>query len=154
MRPDIDTTLMDIATVWGARSTCSRRNVGAIIAKNRRHIGSGYNGAPAGMPHCEHLPINYDLTPPIGPPPGVVPLVDKGCQVAIHAEANAIAYCARDGISVEGATMYVTLSPCWPCAQLIIAAGLSRVVYRHKYRNIEGIRLLQNAGVIVDWLLV
>jgi dCMP deaminase len=159
MRPTIDASLMAIASIWEERSTCSRNHVGAVIAKDGRHIGSGYNGAPAGMEHCVHLPASIDDVirgtfkssfPSVpGWPLGAVP-APIGCKVAIHAEANAIAYCARDGISIQGGTIYTTLSPCYACSQLVIAAGLARVVYNRRYRDTAGIDLLRAAGLKVD----
>lgn len=154
MRPDIDTTLMAIATIWEDRSTCSRNHVGTVIALEGRHIGSGYNGAPAGMPHCVHTGSGKAF-PKLTPltPPGIALQTtgyDRGCKEAIHAEANALAYCARHGVAVQGATAYVTLSPCYACAQLIIAAGLVRVVFNRSYRDPAGIDLLRNAGLTVD----
>lgn len=153
-RPTIDTTLMGIALMWEARSTCSRNHVGVVIAKDGRHIGSGYNGAPAGMRHCEHgLPAEVARrVSPVLPLPSAP--MDRGCRIAIHAEANALAYAARHGVSVEGATAYVTLSPCYPCSQLIIAAGLIRVVFNRSYRDPAGTDLLRQAGLTVDQLTV
>lgn len=153
MRPDIDITLMTIASVWEERSTCSRNHVGAVIAKDGRHIGSGYNGAPAGMPHCEHVPIEEMYQPRILER-AVIENPRAGCKIAIHAEANAIAYCARHGVSIEGATLYTTLSPCYSCSQLIIAAGLVRVVYGRQYRDKAGLDLLHAADVLVEGLTI
>jgi dCMP deaminase len=162
-RPTIDVSLMAVAEVWAERSTCSRNHVGVVIARNGRTIGSGYNGAPAGMAHCEHTELRYEkiygpgdsaprrATPPYLPK--VIPEstgLDRGCRVAIHAEANALAYAARHGVSVEGATVYTTLSPCYACSQLIIAAGLSRVVFNRSYRDPAGIDLLRLAGLTVE----
>lgn len=154
-RPTIDHTLMRIALEWESRSTCSRNHVGVVIAKDGRHIGSGYNGAPAGMSHCQHYQTTPEIARRISPvlPLPVAPM-DRGCRIAIHAEANAIAYAARHGVSVEGATAYVTLSPCFPCAQLIIAAGLKRVVFNRSYRDPAGTDLLRQSGLTVDQLLV
>lgn len=149
-RPTIDETLMAIAKVWEDRSTCGRNHVGAVIAKDGRHIGSGYNGAPAGMPHCEHGVHTFD------PIPSVFTKYeqrdDPGCKLSVHAEANALSYCARFGIAVEGSTIYTTLSPCYTCSQLIISAGLVRVAYIREYRDRAGIELLRTAGVLVDYL--
>ena len=156
VRPSIDTTLMGIAALWEERSTCSRNHVGAVIAKDGRHIGSGYNGAPAGMPHCEHQVTTFNpltKTATFHVAEAAAKAAGEGCQMAIHAEANALAYCARDGIAVGGATVYTTLSPCFACSQLIIAAGLVRVVYGRAYRDLQGIQLLNQAGVTVEkWL--
>lgn len=154
MRPPIDETLINIAFVWEARSTCSRNHVGAVIALDGRTLGSGYNGAPAGLPHCEHggtTPAPRRITPASIKLPVTSPM-DRGCKEAIHAEANALAYAARHGVSVLGATLYTTLSPCYACSQLIIAAGLARVVYARSYRDPAGIDLLKRAGLFVDKL--
>jgi dCMP deaminase len=153
-RPTIDETLINIAFAWEARSTCSRNHVGAVLALNGRTLGSGYNGAPAGLPHCVHKAseaVARRITPATINLPPTTPL-DRGCKEAIHAEANALAYAARNGVAVEGATIYTTLSPCYPCSQLIIAAGLIRVVYARSYRDPAGIDLLKRAGLIVDKL--
>lgn len=153
MRPTIDEALMAIARIWEDRSTCSRNHVGAVIAKDGRHIGSGYNGAPAGMPHCEHQVVSFEpitKTATFHVAEAAAKASGEGCTVAIHAEANALAYCARFGISVEGATIYTTLSPCYACSQLIIAAGLVRVAYIRAYRDPAGINLLRGAGLTVD----
>lgn len=152
MRPEIDTTLMGTAILWEDRSTCDRNHVGCVIAKDGRTIGTGYNGAPAGMPHCVHggqttrmrrvSPIPLLATGPTAS--------DIGCRIAIHAEANAIAYAARHGVSIEGGTLYTTLSPCYDCSKLVIAAGLARVVFNRSYRDPAGIDLLRQAGLTVD----
>jgi deoxycytidylate deaminase len=107
------------------------------------------------MPHCEHQvttfnPMRVMVNPPQWPDEPIVKIPDKGCTIAIHAEANALAYCARDGIAVKGATIYTTLSPCYACSQLIIAAGLVRVAYTRAYRDPAGINLLRSAGLTVD----
>lgn len=151
-RPDIDTTLMGTAHLWAERSTCSRNHVGAVIARRGRSIGTGYNGAPAGMAHCDHPTIDImvgDRLSPIARLPEGGPY-DRGCKIATHAEANAIAYAARHGVSTEKGTIYTTLSPCYECAKLIIAAGLIRVVFDMSYRDPAGIDLLRNAGLEVD----
>ncbi|MET0416584.1 MAG: dCMP deaminase family protein [Actinoplanes sp.] len=152
-RPTIDETLINIAFAWEARSTCSRNHVGAVIALEGRVIGSGYNGTPAGMPHCDHGSIAASqlarrITPPSVQLMPTTPM-DRGCKESIHAEANALAYSARHGVGVQGATVYTTLSPCYACSQLIIAAGLMRVVYARSYRDPSGIDLLKRAGLDV-----
>lgn len=151
-RPSIDTILMASAHIWSDRSTCSRAQVGAVLARDGRQIGSGYNGAPAGMDHCEHEPQPTFTRPPLVPSVPRMPSAgyDRGCKLATHAEANAISYAARFGIMLEGATIYTTLSPCYPCGQLIIAAGLVRVVFYDSYRDPAGIDLLRQAGLTVE----
>jgi dCMP deaminase len=128
MRPIIHKTLMDVAEVMSQRGTCSRLSVGAIISKNTRVVSSGWNGAVAGAPHCVHLD-------------------DKPCEVAAHAEENAIVYAARAGISTDGASMYCTHAPCSKCARLIVNAGIKEVFYRTLYRSSSGLDLLKASGV-------
>lgn len=118
------------------RSTCSRRRVGALIVRDGRILSTGYNGAPSGLPHC------LDAGCIIGP--------DGGCIRTQHAEANAIAYAARAGISTDGAQLYTTISPCLACAKVIINAGIMEVTSLIAYRDHSGIDLLQDAGVIVN----
>ena len=101
---------MQVAEVFATRSTCSRAHVGVVIAREGRILTTGYNGAPAGMAHCNHSPDEVN-----------------GCQNAVHAEANAIAYAARYGISLEGAELYSTFMPCLACAQLVINAGIQQI---------------------------
>lgn len=146
--------LMGMAEVAARRSTCARSQVGVVIALDSRPLVSGYNGAPAGMPHCDHtctcLPniirggesmIWRAQLHEIGCPAG------DPCDIAVHAEANAIAFAARHGVKLEGSTLFVTLSPCVPCAKLIINAGIVEVVYSTVYRDDAGIGLLNTAGV-------
>ena len=153
MRPTRDEMLMDMAEIVARRSTCSRASVGVVIARDGRPLVTGYNGAPAGMPHCNHYcdchldnPAQHEL------------IVTKDahhaqcnslipCANAVHAEANAIAYAARWGITLEGAELFTTLVPCLPCAQVVINAGIHRVVYLADYRDVRGLDLLRNAGI-------
>lgn len=137
-RPGIDETLMGMAALWAQRGTCSRAAVGVVVALEGRIITTGYNGAPAGMPHCDH---DETFVPP--------------CTNAVHAEANALAFAARNGTATAGATLYTTLTPCVPCAQLIINAGIVRVVAHTPYRIMDGWNLLYDAGIELDlWELV
>jgi dCMP deaminase len=121
---------MTVAELVGSLGTCSRASVGALLVKSGRCISWGYNGAPPGQPHCAHTR-------------------DEPCTNATHAEANALAFAARQGISTEGATLYVTLSPCAVCARLLIAAGVSKVVSKHEYHDVTGLMILREAGVLV-----
>ena len=136
MRPSRDEVLMENALSWAKRSTCLRRHVGAVIARDSRPISIGYAGAPSGMPHC---------TPETCSP-------DKPCENTVHAEANAIAFAAAEGIRVRGAVLYCTVSPCKRCAELIINAGIVKVVFKEKYRDPAGVNLLTQAGVVVAML--
>lgn len=118
-----------MARIWAENSYCKRRQVGALVVKNKMIISDGYNGTPSGFENvCED---ENNVTKPY----------------VLHAEANAITKLARSTNSGEGATLYVTASPCIECAKLIIQAGIRRVVYGEKYRLDDGLRLLQRAGV-------
>ena len=130
----LDRRYIRMATIWAENSYCTRRQVGALIVKNQRIISDGYNGTPAGFENiCED---ENNVTKPY----------------VLHAEANAITKIARSNNSSEGATLYVTASPCIECAKLIIQAGIKRVVYGEKYRLTDGIDLLERAGVVVEYL--
>ncbi len=121
-----------MAAVWAKNSYCTRRQVGAILVKDRMIISDGYNGTPSGFENvCED---ENGVTKPY----------------VLHAEANAITKVARSGNSSEGATLYITDSPCMECAKLIIQAGIARVVYRNEYRILDGVDLLRRAGIRVD----
>lgn len=125
----LDLRYMRMATIWAENSYCQRRKVGALIVKNKMIISDGYNGTPAGFENvCED---NHNLT---------IPYV-------LHAEANAITKIARSNNNSEGATLYVTASPCIECAKLIIQAGIKRVVYAEKYRLEDGLELLRRANI-------
>lgn len=120
-----------MAGIWAKNSYCKRRQVGALIVKERMIISDGYNGTPSGFENiCE------DETGATKP-------------YVLHAEANAISKIAKSGNSSEGSTMYVTASPCLECAKLIIQAGIKRVVYKDEYRLTDGIDLLKRAGIEV-----
>lgn len=121
------------ALVTSMRSTCGRKAVGAVIAKDGRIISSGYAGPPSGFPHCNAECLKIAES--------------GGCQRTVHAEQNAIAYAARHGISTDGATLYCTLSPCLNCAKQIINSGIIRVVYLEQYRDTSGIDLLKQVGI-------
>lgn len=122
--------LIDLATVISQRSTCSRLHVGAIAVRSGQLLAAGYNGAPAGMPHCVHTD-------------------EQPCTRAVHAEVNCIASAARYGVSLTGAEVYVTHSPCVSCAGLLINAGISKVTFYIPFRDEAGINLLEEAGVNV-----
>lgn len=123
-----------MASVWAENSYCQRRKVGALIIKDKMIISDGYNGTPSGFENvCED---ELNVTKPY----------------VLHAEANAITKIARSSNSSEGATLYVTASPCIECAKLIIQSGIKRVVYGEKYRLEDGIQLLERAGISVDYL--
>ena len=127
-------TLMQTAELWALRSTCLKQN-GALLSREGKVIAIGYNGAPAGHPHCIDV--------------GCLKDEQGGCIRTIHAEANAVAMAARYGISTEGATLYCTSSPCYTCAKLLIGAGISKVVYRSLYRDPLGVELLKDSKIEV-----
>jgi dCMP deaminase len=134
-RPTRDEMFMEVAYVLRKRSSCLRGKVGVVVVGEDRILASGYNGAPPGAPHCFEVGCLVDEN-----------LHVLGCQRAIHAEANAIAWAARHGARLMGATMYCTHGPCLKCAQLIIAAGIERLVYGVPYRLPEGLELLAGGG--------
>lgn len=126
-----DASYLEMATVWAKNSYCVRRQVGAIIVKDRMIISDGYNGTPVGF---ENVCEDED---------------GKTKAYVLHAEANAITKVAKSGNSSEGATLYVTAAPCMECSKLIIQSGIKRVVYHDDYRTNEGIDLLVRAGIEV-----
>jgi dCMP deaminase len=137
MRPTRDEVMMEVAHSFAELGTCDRLQVGAVIHRQGRVISTGYNGVPAGLPHCNHA----SEEPTIGE--------ERGCQLAVHAEANTIAWAARHGLRVEGCDLTVTHMPCVECAKLIINAGLISVTFEQPYRKLEGIELLTRARLRV-----
>lgn len=128
---DLDKRYLRMARIWSENSYCTRRKVGALIVKDKMIISDGYNGTPSGFENvCED---ENGLTKPY----------------VLHAEANAITKIARSNNNSDGATLYVTDSPCIECSKLIIQAGIRRVVYAKQYRLLDGIRLLEKAGIEV-----
>lgn len=150
MRLTRDQSLMAVARVFENRSSCDRNHVGAVISRDGRILATGYNGAPAGMEHCSHETSTTHTFNRVSPVAMLPEGPSKGCRVAIHAEANALAFAARYGLSVEGAELFTTLSPCYECAKLVIAAGLVRVVFDRGYRDPAGTDLLQQAGIPIE----
>ena len=127
-----DNSYIQMAAVWAKNSYCKRRQVGALLVKDRMIISDGYNGTPSGFENiCED---ENGVTKPY----------------VLHAEANAITKVAKSGNNSKGATLYVTASPCMECAKLIIQSGISRVVYRDEYRLTDGVDLLRKAGIAVE----
>jgi dCMP deaminase len=177
-RPGRTEILMRQAEIVATRSTCTRAHVGVVIAHDGRVVSQGYNGAPAGMQHCDHTcscggrgpaPVCSDQcryllaggwhdsfcvfekwTNKARHVSGC-PAYDP-CTVAVHAEANAIAFAARHGVATNGAALYTTLWPCLTCAQLIINAGISRVYMLNEYRDDSGVALLRRSSVgVAPW---
>ena len=130
----LDLRYLRMAQIWAENSYCKRRQVGAIVVKDNMIISDGYNGTPSGFENCCEDENNVTM------------------PYVLHAEANAITKLARSSNNSEGATLYVTASPCIECAKLIIQAGIKRVVYGELYRLEEGINLLKKAGIEVEYL--
>ena len=132
----LDERYMRMARIWAENSYCERRKVGALLVKNKMIISDGYNGTPSGFENqCEDENN-----------------VSKA--YVLHAEANAITKIARSHNSSDGATLYVTASPCIECAKLIIQAGIRRVVYGEAYRIMDGVELLERAKIEVALLKI
>lgn len=131
----LDLRYLRMARIWAENSYCQRRQVGALIVKNKMIISDGYNGTPSGF---ENVCEENNVTKPY----------------VLHAEANAITKIARSHNSSDGATLYVTASPCLECSKLIIQSGIKRVVYSEKYRLEDGIELLRRAGIEVVYIEV
>lgn len=142
---------LQMAEVLSQLGTCDRKRVGAVITIDGRAVSWGYNGAPPGLPHCVENAHGHTFTTNGMTDAEVVGLgeiiSEEGCRNATHAEANAIAFAAKQGISTDGATLYVTVSPCDVCARLIIAAGIQAVEYTEEYRDPRGVKLLNQAGI-------
>jgi len=132
-RPSRDEWLIRIAVITSARGTCLRAAVGCVISRDGRIISTGYVGSPRGLPHCTDV--------------GCDTSEHSGCIRTVHAEANAIAFAARNGIATEGAELHCTHSPCGSCAKLIVNSGIVRVVYDTEYRDTNPLGLLAVAGV-------
>lgn len=145
-RPSWDEYFMQMAELTAKRSTCLRRNVGAIIVKDKHIIATGYNGAPKGLPHCEEL--GGCLRQKLGVPSGER---HELCR-ALHAEQNAIIQAATLGQSIEGATIYVTHQPCIICAKMIINAGISRIVVRSGYPDKMAEDMAREANLRIEIL--
>lgn len=143
MRPSWDEYFIEIVNVVKKRSTCIRRQVGALIVKDKRILTTGYNGAPTGLKHCEEIGC---LREKLGVPSGQR---HELCR-ALHAEQNAIVQAANSGVSIEGGTIYVTDQPCALCAKMIINAGLKRVVFCGDYPDQLSMDMLTEAGIQLE----
>jgi dCMP deaminase len=119
-RASWDEYFMNIARVVASRSTCDRKFVGAVIVRDKTILSTGYNGSIRGMPHCTEVGHMME---------------DNHCVATIHAESNAILQAAKNGVAIDGASIYVTASPCWNCFKQIANSGLRRIVYGEFYRD-------------------
>ncbi len=146
-RPDWDTYFMEITAVVAKRSTCLRRQVGAVLVKDKHILTTGYNGAPKHLAHCGETGC---LRQQLGIPSGER---HELCR-ALHAEQNAIIQAANLGISIEGSTLYCTTAPCSLCAKMLINAGVVRVVFDGAYPDERAMEFFRQAGVIVEQMTV
>ena len=163
---NFDKSYLRIALEVGSRSYAVRHKVGAVIVKDNNIISYGFNGTPSGFDNCCENEVKCDvdwdeLISSLDNGSSVCAAYNRDCSKCshhylvtkpevLHAESNAITKLARSTQSSEGATLYVTLSPCFDCAKLIIQAGIVRVVYMEKYRSEDGLKLLEKAGIQVD----
>ena len=115
-----DQYFMDIATQVATRATCDRKHVGAVLVRDRTILSTGYNGSIRGLPHCDEAGHMME---------------NNHCVATVHAEANAIIQAAKNGVRIDGSTIYTTASPCWPCFKLIANSGCSRIVFGEFYRD-------------------
>ena len=123
---------MAIGRVVASRSTCDRKHVGAVMVRDRMILATGYNGSIRGLPHCDdegHM------------------MEDGHCVATVHAEANAIIQAAKNGVAIDGATIYTTASPCWPCFKLIGNSGCRRIVFGEFYRDARIFEFAQRLGI-------
>lgn len=127
---------MDIAKAVATRATCDRKHVGAVIVRDNRILSTGYNGSIPGAPHCDEVGHMME---------------DGHCVRTVHAEANAIMQAARHGVRLEGSTIYTTASPCWPCFQKIVTAGIKTIVFGELYRDPRIHAFAEQSGIeLVD----
>lgn len=144
-KPSFDEIYMELAEKLALRSHCVKAQVGAVLTKDTRIVSLGYNGPPAGTHNCDEE----------WPEHGCARDSKGSCSLALHAEQNAILYATRNNVSMQDATLYVTLSPCIACARVIFTTGIKRVFYKHSYARFkglpsdEGVDFLRRFGVEV-----
>ena len=127
-----DEYFMNVARVVATRATCDRKHVGAVLVRDRTILSTGYNGSIRGLPHCTEAGHMME---------------DGHCVATVHAEANAIIQAAKNGVAIEGATIYTTASPCWPCFKLVANAGCRRIVFGEFYRDERIFEYAQRAWI-------
>ena len=132
LRPDWHTYFAELALVAAKRSTCDRKHVGAVVVRDRAVIATGYNGSVRGLPHCDDAGHMME---------------DGHCVRTVHAEANAVAQAAKHGSSLDGANIYITASPCWPCFRLLANAGIRKIYFLEFYRDDRIYEAAQPAGI-------
>lgn len=131
-RKDWDNYFMDIAKQVSTRATCKRKSVGAVIVRDKCILSTGYNGSVAGGVHCTEVGCMME---------------DGHCVRTVHSEANAIIQAAKHGTRIDGATIYVTASPCWFCFKLIVNSGLKKIVFGEMYRDERITKYAEDAGI-------
>jgi dCMP deaminase len=131
-RSSWDDYFMNIATQVATRATCDRKHVGALLVRDRTILSTGYNGSIRGLPHCDDAGH----------------MMENGhCVATVHAEANAIIQAAKNGVAIDGATIYTTASPCWPCFKLIANSGCVRIVFGEFYRDPRIFEFAEKLGI-------
>jgi dCMP deaminase len=135
-RVDWNTYFMNIARQAATRSTCDRKQVGAVIVRDRTILSTGYNGSIRGMPHCDDVGHQME---------------GGHCVATVHAEANAIIQAAKNGVRIDGGELYTTASPCWNCFKLLANAGICKVYYGEFYRDRKSLEVAAQLGIeLVD----
>lgn len=143
-RPSWEQYFLTITRTVAERSTCLRAKVGAVIVRDKNILATGYNGAPAGLPHCTEAGcLIYTSRTPTGEQ-------EENCFRCIHAEINAIAQAAKNGASIRDADIYITHTPCIHCFKVIINTGIRRVFYEHEYKLLTLGELLRHTDVKVE----
>ncbi|MFZ5968879.1 MAG: deoxycytidylate deaminase [Bacillota bacterium] len=143
MRPNWDQYFMEMAEIAKTRSTCTRRQVGAVLVKDKRMLATGYNGAPSGTAHCTDIGC---LREKLNIPSGQRHELCRG----LHAEQNAMIQAAYHGVEIQGATMYVTLQPCILCAKMAINAGIKKIIFKGSYPDELSMDMLKEAGIEIQ----
>jgi len=141
-RPSWDSYFMQLAYVVAGRSTCLRRQVGAVMVKEKQILSTGYNGSPSGLLHCDEVGcLRQSLSVPSGERHEI-------CR-AVHAEQNALVQAAKHGVAIKGADLYVTHQPCVLCTKLLINVGIKRVVYHEAYPDQLAAEMAKEAGLML-----
>lgn len=147
IRPSWDDYFMEVADAISKRATCDRGRSGCVIARNKQLLVTGYVGSPQGLPHCDD--IGHQMKKVIHEDRHIT----QHCVRTVHAEQNAICQAARQGISIDGATLYCRMTPCRTCAMLIINCGIVRVVCENRYHSAdESEDMFKQAGVKLDYV--
>ncbi len=142
--PSFNEIYMNLASNLALRSHCVKQQVGAVLTKDTRIVSLGYNGPPAGTHNCDEE----------WPETGCARDRKGSCYLALHAEANAILYAAKNKVDLEGSTLYVTLSPCLPCARIILSVGIKQVFYLNSYAAYKGIEVDEGVDFLIKFGVV